>query len=77
MGPGKGGGKLAFQHVRDASGNNQSVHKASLASKKGFEAKMSEAQRQTSQSSGWGGPEPKFPGYFHDRRQEGRRDRPI
>jgi hypothetical protein len=77
MGPGKGGGKLAFVHVRDASGNNQSVARGSLASKKKFETQMTEAQGQTSQSSGWGGPEPKYPGYFHDRRDEGRRDRPI
>ena len=75
VGPGKGGGKLAFVHVRDQSGNNQSVARGSLASKKGFDVPE--------------GMEKHFPGYFdsheasrqtsdvfHDRRTEGRRVRP-
>jgi hypothetical protein len=74
MGPGRSTGG-AFAHIRDQYGNNQSVFKTALASKKGFQSKMSDAQGQA--SSGWGGPEPKYPGYFHDRREEGRRDRPI
>jgi hypothetical protein len=86
MGPGKGGGKMAFVHVRDSSGNNQSVTRGSLASKKKFEAQMTpgpEAERL-----GYGpyhkhlGEEAEayhekyFPG-FHDRRNEGRRDKPT
>ena len=94
MGPGKGGGKLAFQHVRDASGNHQSVSKGSLDSKKVFEAKM---ERERHGSTTAGRPErlgygvyhkhlqeeaeayhqQYFPGFFNDRRNEGRRKKPT
>jgi hypothetical protein len=92
MGPGKGGGKLAFQHVRDASGNHQSVARGSLSSKKAFETKMAQEREQLSrpvERLGYG-PYHKhleeeaeayhqqyFPGFFNDRRNEGRRDRPT
>ena len=73
VGPGKAAGPLAFIHVRDAAGNNQSVARGSLHSKKGFEVPE--------------GREHLFPGFpgaaaapvtsmFNDRRSEGRRDRP-
>lgn len=92
MGPGKGGGKLAFVHVRDEHGNNQSVSRGSLSSKKKFEAQMEEERERLArpppervgygpyhkhleeQAEGWH--ERYFPG-FNDRRNEGRRERPM
>jgi hypothetical protein len=91
MGPGKGGGKLAFVHVRDPSGNNQSISRGSLASKKKFETQMAEEHERAAnppeplgntayhkhlgeEAEAWH--EKYFPG-FHDRRTEGRRDKPI
>lgn len=74
VGPGKGAGKLAFIHVRDASGNHQSVARGSLASKAKFREQMGPLSSHE-ESLDWH--EKHFPGFFHDRRDEGRRERPM
>jgi hypothetical protein len=84
MGPGRGGGKLGFIHVRDQFGNNQSVARGSLKSKNKYSAEMAkEKEGMINPPSRFNHPELNEQAeaiheqYFHDRRGEGRRDRPM
>jgi hypothetical protein len=52
---------MTFHHIQDEVGNEQSVFRSSLSKKRPEVPEGMEAH---------------FPGLFHDRRQEGRRDRP-
>lgn len=77
MGPGKGGGKLAFHHIRDAVGNSQSVFKASLKSKKEHLSQQESISPDEAKYLGYKAYQPSAGDTFHDRRSEGRRDRPT
>jgi hypothetical protein len=77
VGPGTGGGRFAFRHVRDASGNSQSVHGTSLKSKKAFLSQQESISPAEAKTLGYKQYQPQEGDLFHDRRGEGRRDRPT